>query len=414
MTTSVIATKNASYFMWGLSVVVLLFQFVLQFSSIFMAEPVSLSFSLSATKAGLMISSYYYIYCLLQIPAGFLVDNYGPRHFLIFGLLICAAGCFLFASSTVFLYAELGRLFMGGGLSFAFVSVIYVTGKYLPKEKFSFMIGLAESLSIIGTIFSEFYMGSFIDDIGWRPFVAYSGIFAVIISILIFFFIRDANPINRDTHSLMHLNDIVDEFIKMLKKPIVWGNAFYAGFMFAILTTFHALWANPFLITAYGLSSTAALLYNMLILLGCALGFTFFGWYSQQVKHTKYMMVFAAAANSLLFFVILSFTQMSHILLAIFLFAIGFLSGVYVLCFAIAYNLSPPGVETTGVGFANAIAIVTAPLMQPFIGFLLDTVSDHAALGYDLLDFQLSLAIFPIVLMLSAVFACFLPHAVKK
>ena len=102
---------------------------------------ISVSFSLSATKAGFMISSYYYIYCLLQIPAGFLTDNYGPKYFIIFGLLICAAGCFLFANSTVFLYAEIGRLLMGGGLSFAFVSVAYITGKYLPKKMFSSACG---------------------------------------------------------------------------------------------------------------------------------------------------------------------------------------------------------------------------------------------------------------------------------
>ena len=105
---------------------------------------------------------------------------------------------------------------------------------------------------------------------------------------------------------------------------------------------------------------------------------------------------------------------MPHLLLAVFLFSIGFLSGIYVLCFSIAYNLAPKGVETTSVGFVNAIAILTAPLMQPFIGFLLDTVSDNIDAIYILLDFQLSLAIFPIVLMLSAIFACFLPHAIKK
>lgn len=414
MNTSVITTSRTSYVMWAISVIVMLFQFVLQFSSIFMAEPVSLSFSLSATKAGLMISSYYYIYCILQIPAGFLVDNYGPRHFLIYGLLICACGCFLFSKSTVFMYAELGRIFMGGGLSFAFVSLIYVTGRYLPREKFPFMLGLAESFAMAGTIFSEFYMGNFINDIGWRSFVLYSGMLAIILSALVFIFIRDKNPINRNTHNVMHLNDIISEFMGMLKRPIVWGNALYAGFMFSILTTFHALWANPFLITAYDLSNTAALLYNMLVLVGCAIGFTFFGWYSQQVRHTKYMMIFAAALNSIFFLAILSFINMSHILLAVLLFAMGFLAGAYVLCFSIAYNISPKGVENTGVGFANTIAIVTAPLMQPFVGFILDTVSDNAALGYTLLDFQLAFAIFPITLMLIAIFACYLPHAVKE
>ena len=411
---NILTKYNSPYLMWSLVVAVLIFQFILQFSSIFMAEPISASFSLSATKAGFMISSYYYVYCLLQIPAGFLTDNYGPKYFLIFGLLICALGCFLFSSSTVFLYAEFGRLLMGGGLSFAFVSVAYITGKYLPTRMFSFLIGLSESLAIICTIASEFYMGSFINEIGWRVFVIYAGIISIILSILIFLFIHEKSPINRNTHSVMHLNDIFDGFILMLKKPVVWANAFYAGFMFSILTTFHALWANPFLISAYKLNAETALLYNMLILIGCAIGFIFFGWYSQKVKHTKYIMVLAAALSSLLFFAILSFIQMPHILLAVFLFMLGFLSGIYVLCFAIAYNLAPAGVETTSVGFANAIAIITAPLMQPLVGFLLDTVSDNMKFAYTLLDFQLALVIFPIVLMLSAIFACFLPHAVKK
>src|SRR3990167_9319057 len=67
---------------WIISGLFVFFQFALQLSSGEMVTGLMRSFNLTAFGAGVLASSYYYIYVSLQTPAGLLVDMFGPRRLL--------------------------------------------------------------------------------------------------------------------------------------------------------------------------------------------------------------------------------------------------------------------------------------------------------------------------------------------
>jgi fucose permease len=73
---------------WMVSAVFVLFQFFLQLSSGEIIGGLMKTFALTAFGAGVLVSSYYYIYVLLQVPAGMLMDRYGSRGILSAGALI--------------------------------------------------------------------------------------------------------------------------------------------------------------------------------------------------------------------------------------------------------------------------------------------------------------------------------------
>ena len=71
-----------AWMVWFVSLCFVLFQFFLQLSSAEMIGGLMKSFSLNASGGSLLAGSYYYVYVLLQSPAGMMIDRYGPRRVL--------------------------------------------------------------------------------------------------------------------------------------------------------------------------------------------------------------------------------------------------------------------------------------------------------------------------------------------
>ena len=54
------------------------------------------AFEVSGTALGALAATYFYVYTLMQIPTGVLVDTLGPRRVLAAGGLVAGVGSILF------------------------------------------------------------------------------------------------------------------------------------------------------------------------------------------------------------------------------------------------------------------------------------------------------------------------------
>ena len=147
------------------AVIFVLFQFFLQLSSGVLLTHFMADFHLNAFSAGILASAFYFVYVLLQTPAGLVMDKYGPRRLLSGGAVVCGFGCLLIAYSQTFLMAMLARILIGLGASFAFVGSIYIVGEWFPKSRFALMVGLAETFWMFGTILGNVYLSKLIETI---------------------------------------------------------------------------------------------------------------------------------------------------------------------------------------------------------------------------------------------------------
>jgi MFS transporter, FHS family, L-fucose permease len=115
------------------------------------------SFELSRLQAGLVQSAFYMGYFLLALPAAFIMDRYSYKTGLITGLLLFAAGCFLFwpAASTGSYGFFLFALFViASGLAFLETgsnSFIAVLGDPSTSER---RLNLAQSFNPLGSMTS--------------------------------------------------------------------------------------------------------------------------------------------------------------------------------------------------------------------------------------------------------------------
>ncbi|KTC82992.1 MFS transporter [Legionella cincinnatiensis] len=388
---------------WLISVFFLLFQFFLQLSSGIVIGAIMHEKKLTALTAGLLSSAFYYVYTTMQIPVGLLFDRYNTRILLSLNALLCALGCFLFSTGHNLFILFLGRLIIGGGSAFAFVGVTRVLRQHYPLNQYAFMIGLSETLGFTVTVFGMIGMGTLINHISWQNFIAGAGVIGLLISALCWIYIPNNKPIiNNRAQYKVHL-------LSMLKNKLVWINGLFVGLEFSVITVFAAMWAVPFLQLKLEECTlkTASILTSM-VLLGAGLSCPIYGWLSMYLPKRKPLIHISCLSTAILFLLMLYLPIHSVFIMSILLFVIGLCCGAYMLAFTIANELAPPESLSACTGFTNTLAMLSAPLLQPLIGYFLDHFKGNTNF-HALNDYQLALLIIPAALILASLLSQCLP-----
>ncbi len=107
-------------------------------SDLFMAE-----FNLSGAVLGNLAAIYFYVYTLMQLPAGVLANEVGAKKTIFWGMMISSLGSLIFAASTILGFAYLGRILIGLGVSVIFVSMLKIATEWFPEKQFGSLAGLA-------------------------------------------------------------------------------------------------------------------------------------------------------------------------------------------------------------------------------------------------------------------------------
>ena len=182
---------------WLIGVSFLEFQFFLQLSSGIVVSMIMHERGLSALVAGLLSSSFYYVYTSLQMPVGLLFDKYNARMLLSLNAFICSMGCFLFALDYNLTSLFMGRLIIGGGSAFAFVGLTQVLRQNFPLKQYAFMIGFSETLGFTLTVMGMIGMGLVINTLGWHLFITGAGCAGLIIAGLCWTFIPSQQQVKK-------------------------------------------------------------------------------------------------------------------------------------------------------------------------------------------------------------------------
>lgn len=389
---------------WLLGVSFVLFQFFLQLSSGVVISALMQEMAMSAFVASLLSSAFYYVYTSLQIPVGLFFDRANTRYILSGSAFLCSCGCLIFALAHQVITLFIGRLIIGAGSAFAFIGLSHLLRQHFPLRQFGFLIGLSETLGFVATMLGVLGLGLFIQHLGWRQFIIIASFFGFLISLLIWRFVPGEN--------IQKIRGQAPFFSATLKQivqsEIQWINGIFAGLGFAVITVFAAMWAIPFTQTKLECSLSLASALDSLIFLGAAISCPLFGYLTARLPRRKPLMTISSFLTGLLISVTLYFPGNNATLFAILLFAIGCSCGAYMLAYSITNELSPTYALSTATGFTNTLAMLTAPIMQLTIGYILDRLSHNG--HYTLADFQIALTIIPIGLFIAAFLVYFLPE----
>lgn len=401
------------WMIWGIGTAFVLFQFLLQLSSGVLVEQLMHDFSMTAVSAGLMSGAYYYIYVMLQTPAGILIDRFGARILMTLGGLVTAAGCALFAMSHQIWMADVARVMMGGGSAFAYVGTLYLISNWFPSRYFSLMIGLSDFFATIATIIANVYVAKLIEQMSWRVSMMGAAIIAGSIGLLSWVIIRN-HPRRIENPTKHPLKQFWHHAASVFSNPYLWLNGIFIGVIFAIVSVFNGMWGIPFISLIKNVQISQATLLVSMIFVGLAFGCPVIGLIYPMIRnHLRTAYVSAALTLGILLAWLIYWPPTSSVLYGGIMVVMGIFSCVYVLSFTYVKETVSPDVQTTAIGFTNALCVGTVPIFQPLVGYILHLSANwrHGGAGlevYDATDYQWALSVLPLSLLIAAILGWFI------
>jgi MFS family permease len=398
------SNESAQFMIWLAGVLFVLLQFFLQLSSGIIIGAIMSDLRLSALMAGILGSSIYFVYTTFQIPVGILFDRQNTRTLLYLSAFICSIGCLVFASSYTMTGLIIGRLLIGAGSAFAFVGYSHILRQYFDIRRFAFMMGLSETLAFIATVIGMISMGELIAVYGWRQFIYGTGVFGLIVTFLCWQFIPNSKSPTKDRpHYGLQL-------IHIIKNRQVWINGIMVGLSFTVVTVFGALWSIPFIQVKFGCTLALASILGAMFFLGAGVSCPLFGLLANYISR-KFLILSSCLSTGCLLLVVIYAPISSQIITGLLMFAIGCCCGAYMLAFSISNELAPRNSLSTCTGFTNTLAMLTAPVFQTLIGYLLDISSkDHS---YTVAGYQFALIPIPAAMFLAGVLVIFIKERKK-
>ncbi|ARG98389.1 MFS transporter [Legionella micdadei] len=348
-----------------------LFQFYLQTMAGLMATEWKKDFHLTSTEVGALSSAFFISYVLMQIPVGLAYDRFGPRKILILASCLLSLGIFSLAFSQSYWQAYIARLIMGAGSAFGFVGMLHVTSSWFSARYFALLIGISETLAMLGVAGGEIGMALIITHYSWRATMILAGCCALVVTIIITLVIRN-QPSSMQKNKGEHLT-LGSALKQTLSNKQVWLAGYYGFAMFAIVNVVVTLWGVPFCMQKFqplSLESAGGMM--SMIFIGIGIGGPLTAWLIERWKQRRMLMGFFNGLTAALFAILLYVPELSLWQLYPILLLMGFFSSCYIQSFAVVKDAVPDTIRATALSTCNMILMMSAPLLQPAVGKLLE------------------------------------------
>jgi MFS family permease len=379
-----------------------------------MEEPLREHFNLSGAGFGFLSAFYYYAYIPLQLPAGILLDRYGPRILLTFACFICVVGTFLFAGTQLFWVAAIGRFLVGFGSAFAFVGVLKLATIWLPEDKLAMVAGLASALGTIGGMVGDNLLGLLVLQAGWVETVNLTAYFGIGLTFVLWFGIRDKKRHQEHSGTIESFRKSMIDFGIIIRDKQMWINGLFGCLVYLPTTVFAELWGISYLRVAHGMTQDMATFTNSILFLGFTIGAPIMGFISDKMKRRKLPMLVGATGAAIIMIILLYVPGLSVTSIYVLMFALGLLYSAQCIVFAVGRELSPNEAAGTAMAMTNMVVMLGAMVMQPLVGQILDmSLASHvpnvSQLSmeqiqqlYTAYDYRFALSIIPIGIIIAA------------
>jgi MFS family permease len=372
--------QKAAWFVWGLGALFYLMGFFHRVAPAVMTEELMREFNINATALGNLSAFYFYSYVAMQIPTGILSDTLGPRRLLTIGSLVAGIGTLIFALSSHIIWADFGRLLIGGSVAVAFVGLLKVANNWFHPRHYAMISGLALFFGIVGAVFAGTPLRLLMNYYSWRTVILLSALITFVICLNIWFFVRDY-PHEKGYKDIggveistckKTLKNIVQGVLEVFNYPNTWFLFVIPGGLVGCVLTFSGLWGVPFLTTHHELSPPVAAAMTSTLLVAWAIGGPFFGWLSDRLGHRKRLYLIGSVISIAGWLSIIFITKIPVYGLVVMLLVTGFSSGCIIITFAFAKESVPADLSGTVSGVVNMGVMMGPTLLQPAVGWILD------------------------------------------
>lgn len=340
--------------------------------------------NVNATQLGIISSSYFLFYALMQPIVGFLADKFGPKKVILVSFIASIFATLSFSFVDGFYSALIARSITGittGGL---LIPSLKLLAEWFAPEKFARVNGLFLGLGGAGGAFLATIPLSYMDlMLGWRNvFILFSAL-GIFVALMVFMFVRDKvkqQPVNQsEPASNLDYFGVIKNLI-LSKDFIVMELIFFISF--GVYLSFQGLWATKYLTSVMYISPQVANSIIFFLPLGYLFGAPLGGYVADKIFHSTIIPIkIALVALVFSWFQLTFFASVSPSILIMLVFlVVGLAIGsIPPLVFATIKQMVPPEAMGLSIGLSNPAIFIGTFAFQLITGMMLDMfrIGDH-------------------------------------
>lgn len=373
---------------WGLLATAFFLVTFHRLSTAVLADDLMRAFDTSGTGLGLLHSSFFYLYALLQVPGGVLADQFGARRTATAGTVIMSVGAVTFGLAPTYAVAFIGRTSVGLGASVLFVSTLRFCANWFRPDEFATMTGVTFTVGILGGLTASTPLAVVASAIGWRPSMAGLGVIGLVIAGGVYL-VSYNSPEQAGIVGLEEVparpsqsfGDLWAYTAVAVREQETWLIGVMMFFMTGIAITIFGLWGVPFLVQVYGITVTEASVYIFIGGIGGLIGPTLFGWLSDWLGRRTELIVVTAVAFAVTWGIIGVIGTPPLVLIAVIFFVSRVLFGGFPLAFTVMKERHPDAASATVVGIVNSMGWIGAAVFPVVLGAVLDAFWTGESVG---------------------------------
>ncbi|CAN5366264.1 MFS transporter [soil metagenome] len=359
-------------------------------------------FGITAAALSTLAVAQLAVYAALQIPAGILLDRFGPRRVLAVGALLMVVGQVILAVSPTIGLAVAGRILVGAGDAATFISVIRLITMWFAGPRVPLLIQVVGVIGSGGQILSSFPLFALLHNWGWTPAYLSAASLSVIVALVVITLARP-NPEQPDPEPgpWREFPAVVREVSSRPGTQL----GFWAHFVSAGSTNmFGLLWGFPFLSIGLGYGpAVAAGMLTLNVATGAVVGPAIGALTSRFPLRRSAVVIGAVIAMGIAWALVLAWPGVPPFWLVLAMVIVTSTGGsASLIGLDVARSFNEPKSQGFATGFANVGGFTAAFIMMFLIGIVLDAI-DVAHGGHGIPAELYSLASFRIAFLVQYV-----------
>lgn len=363
--------------------------FFQRFAPASIAQDLSLAFDTTAASLGVLAATYFYVYTLMQVPTGVLVDTLGPRRIILLGGLVSCIGSLWFGLADTLTQALIGRTLVGLGVSVTFIAMLKIIALSFDERRFASLAGVGVFVGNIGAVLAGVPLAYAATELGWRNVFVAVAVASLVLGTLSWGMMRGSAAMGGVK---VDRTVVMGGLLSVIRNRLTWAPALANLGLAGSYFTFAGLWAMPYLTQVHSYSRSLAATHLSLMYAGFAIGCLVLGLLSDRL-HRRKSILLAASIVYVAIWAVWMWGGVMDALTSMALFCLmGFSTAGFTLTWACAKEVNPPQLAGMSTSIANVGGFFSAAIMQPVVGLLMDQVWSGATVNgvrvYTLGDFR--------------------------
>lgn len=363
-------------------------RYIMNYAVISIAEDLHLS----SSSTGLLLSSFFAGYALMQLPGGWLTDRFGAKRVLIASVILWSIFTGLTGAAWSLASMVAIRFLFGIGEGGFQPSCSKIISETFPKEKragaMSIMLSSAGIIALIVPILSV----SLLTTIGWRVTFFIMGIIGFVIAALYWFYIKLPSD-NKITYSEQATATQKGSFKMLFKTPLML-NLFIAYFTLYAVNWGLVTWIPTYLVDVRNLNLVSLGWLQTIPGVAQLVGMLLSGYIIDRLAKGRERMAGAIACVVMSILVYFMFTAVSVNTFIVYQTIIMLIvSFVAILLPAIVLKNLPTSVAGSGMGLVNTGGQLAGLVTPLAIGLIVDIFGSFNAAFWMLIVFAFICAV---------------------